>query len=95
MSTQATIPITQETIWSRIIDADQGDLTREAADYFLKLDFRPSDHERIAELSEKANGGTLTSLERAELEEYIRVGDLIALIQSKARRSLKQHGQVA
>jgi hypothetical protein len=89
MSTEAT----QGTIWSRIIEPEQGDLTPEAAAYILKLDFRESDHQRMAQLNGKANEGTLSASERAELEEYIRAGDLMALMQSKARQSLKRHGK--
>jgi hypothetical protein len=35
---------------------------------------------------------TFTSAEREELEEYIRVADLLALLQGKARLSLKKAG---
>ncbi|MBV8076429.1 MAG: hypothetical protein JO284_08530 [Planctomycetaceae bacterium] len=42
--------------------------------------------------SAKAQEGTLTKAERAELEEYLRVSDLLALLQSKARLSLKKAG---
>ena len=41
-------------------------------------------------LSLKAQQGTLTSKERADLEEYVRVSDLLAILQSKARTSLRQ-----
>jgi hypothetical protein len=39
-------------------------------------------------LAAKARAGTLTNEENEELENYLRVGDLIAIMQSKARRSL-------
>ena len=52
------------------------------------LDFPEGDHQRLAELNQKANEGLLTASESAELEEYIRASDLITLLQSKARRSL-------
>jgi hypothetical protein len=42
--------------------------------------FRP-----IPGLSAKANAGTLSEGEEAELEAYISVGDLLAFWQSKAR----------
>jgi hypothetical protein len=45
----------------------------------------------MEKLSARAQKGTLTDKERAELEEYIRVADLIAIMQSKARRSLRRH----
>ena len=80
---------TQARIWARIIDPDQGNLTPAAARFMLDLDFRPSDQRRVAALSSKANEGVLTDAERSELEEYIRVGEVLAILQSKARRSLK------
>jgi hypothetical protein len=42
------------------------------------------------DLAEKARQGTLTDEERAQIESYERVGHMIGLLQSKARRSLKQ-----
>ena len=42
------------------------------------------------ELSAKAQTGTLKKKEREELTEYLRVADLLAVLQSKARRSLKR-----
>jgi hypothetical protein len=69
-------------------------MTAEAARYILKMGFRERDHKRMRQLSAKAQRGGLSDEERSELEEYIRVGHMLALIQSKARRCLKRHGQV-
>ena len=44
----------------------------------------------MGQLSAKAGTGKLTDRERAELVEYIRVADLLALLQSKARKSLQR-----
>ena len=41
------------------------------------------------ELSAKAQEGTLSGREQAQLDNFERVGHLINLMQSKARRSLK------
>jgi len=84
---------TQARIWARMIDPDRGDLAPAAARYMLNLDFRPSDRRRVTVLSSKANEGTLNPTERLELEEYIRVGEVLAILQSKARRSLKKNGR--
>jgi hypothetical protein len=45
---------------------------------------------RIAELAEKCNEGQLTVEERREYETYVHVGNLIAILQAKARLFLKQ-----
>jgi hypothetical protein len=81
---------TASAIWGRIVKPDRADLTPDAARAILKLDFDPEDHRRVDELSAKAQKGTLTPQERAELEEYIRVGYELAVLQSRARLSLKR-----
>jgi hypothetical protein len=80
---------TSAAILNRLIDPEVGDLSPEAAESILRLDFPEADHARMAELSSKAQEGTLTADEREELQEYVRVADLLALLQSKARQSVQ------
>jgi hypothetical protein len=80
---------TETAILSRIIEPQQGVLPPELAEFLLKLDFPEADHERMAELSAKASDGTLNPEERQELEGYTNVGHFLALLQSKARVSLR------
>ena len=80
---------TASAIWGRIVKPEQADLTPELARAILKLDFDTEDHRRIDDLSEKAQKGTLVPSEREELEEYLRVGNELAVLQAKARGSLK------
>jgi hypothetical protein len=89
----AAVAPTATAIWAHIIDTDRTSLSPEVARYILKLDFRKSDHRQMDRLSRKASKGTLTEAERAELEEYVRVGHQLAMMHSKARQSLKRHGQ--
>jgi hypothetical protein len=63
-----------------------------AARAILALDFNPADKERMRELSAKAREGTLTAEEQVAISNYERVGHLLGIMQSKARRSLKQRG---
>ena len=56
----------------------------------LKINFTPEDHRRVDELSAKAQKGTLTPEERAELEEYVRVDLKLTVLRSKAQMSLKR-----
>ena len=77
-------------ILRRLIDPEKDDVTPETARYFLRLDFKQQEHERMERLSAKASEGKLTAKERAELEKYLRVGDLLALMQSKARQALQR-----
>jgi hypothetical protein len=81
---------TASTIRDRVTKPDQANLNPEIARAILKIDFTPEDHRRVDELSTKAQKGTLTPEERAELEEYIRVNLKLAVLQSKARLSLKR-----
>ena len=73
----------------RVFDLAGRGLSRPLAESILTLDFPDRDAERIAELNEKANEGSLTEPEEVELEAYINVGDLLALWQSKARQTLQ------
>jgi hypothetical protein len=79
-------------ILERLLLPKRADLTPEAARSILRLTFRSTDQKRVNFLSLKAQEGTLTSKEDDELGEYIRVADMLAMLQSKARLSLKKAG---
>jgi len=64
-------------------------MTRALAESILELDFPEVDAARINELNARANEGTLSTEEEAELETYINVSDLLAYWQSKARQALQ------
>jgi hypothetical protein len=81
---------TASAIWSRIVKPDRATFTPELARAILKLDFDREDQERVEILSAKAQKGSLTPEERAELEEYIRVNNELMILQSKARLSLQR-----
>ena len=63
-------------------------LTPAAARALASFRASPDVQARIAELGEKCNEGQLTPEERAEYEAYVRAIDVIAILQSKARRQL-------
>jgi len=44
------------------------------------------------ELLQKAREGSLTAAERADLDEFIRVADLLAILDSRARQALARAG---
>jgi hypothetical protein len=75
-------------IFGRLIEADQEALPPDLARYLLRLSFPRQDRERVDELAAKARAGLLSVEERDELERYNVAGDVLALWQSKARRSL-------
>ena len=81
---------TETAIWERLIRPDRSDLPPLAARALLKLDFDRKDRSRLNKLAEKARAGSLSVEEEAELENYRRVGYLLDLIRSTARRSLRR-----
>jgi hypothetical protein len=92
---QTRTPATEAAIVGRLIKPDHGDFSPEAARELLSLQFGPEDQTRMNELSLKAQGGTLTSSEQAEVENYRRVGYWLGVLWSKARLSLKRAGMDA
>lgn len=86
---------TETAIWERVIDLREGDLSREVARFLLRLDFGEPDHARMQELAEKSNNGTLSDDERLELQNYVRIGNVLALMQSKARLSRCHAGRAS
>ena len=73
----------------RVFDLSGHGMTRPLAESILALDFPEGDAARIEELNARANEGTLTDDEQAELEAYVNIGDLLAYWQSKARQTLQ------
>jgi uncharacterized protein YnzC (UPF0291/DUF896 family) len=59
------------------------------ARYLLSRDFRAVDFDRMNVLAQKVSEGTVTESECSEVASYRHVGHLLALMQSKARTSLK------
>ena len=78
----------EAAIFSRVLESEKPMLSPEAARSILALDFNKADRDCMNALAAKARAGTLTNDENEELENYLRVGDLLAIMQSKARRSL-------
>lgn len=85
-----TVGASEAALWGRLLDPVSSDLSPEAARYFINLRFPPSDIDRMQELAEKARAGTLTLEEHIELDNYERVGNVVSLMKSKARKSLRQ-----
>jgi hypothetical protein len=78
----------EATVLSRVIAPDEPTMSQQAAQEVLKWRFSDVDHARMSELASKARTGTLTEQERLEVEGYERIGCLIGLVKSKARRSM-------
>jgi hypothetical protein len=80
-------------ILDRVLESDKATFSPETAREILALDFSQEDKERMRLLSAKARDGELTAAEKTEIDNYERVGHLLGILQSKARRSLKGDGR--
>jgi len=85
----------EAAILGRMLKPERGDLSPEAARSLLRLEFDPDDRSRMHELALRAQAGSLTDAEESELENYRRIGRLLELMRSKARRSLARAGLAA
>ena len=65
--------------------------TPDVANAILRLRADAETEARIAELRVKANQGMLTPDEDAEYKDFVEAVDLIAIIQTNARRYLAKH----
>jgi len=89
----ATTETSEMAILRRIVDPEQPFLSDEAARAILRLDFSAADRARMNQLAAKNREGKLTPTEEQELNSYIRVGQTLGILQSKARRSLRAAGK--
>ncbi|MCI0702218.1 MAG: hypothetical protein L0241_14135 [Planctomycetia bacterium] len=76
-------------IWTRLLTPTGQPLPPNLAGYFLRLGFSDTDRSRMGELSEKAQTGSLSADERAELEAYCHASAFLSVLQSKARVALR------
>jgi hypothetical protein len=76
-------------IWQRALEF-QGAIAPSAARALLKLEFAEREQNLIAELSAKANAGTLTSSEQSVLDTLEKIGCVLDIIHSKARQALNK-----
>jgi hypothetical protein len=80
-------------VLEQLAELDVQSISPETARKLLSFQFDDSHHERVRLLSEKAQQGILTPGEQDDLDEYIRVGTLVGILQSRARQALRNAGQ--
>jgi hypothetical protein len=78
------------TLFGGLIEPLGRCLTPQSAREIVAL--RPSEplERRIGELAERSDTGQFTPEERAEYQLFVEVGDMIALMQARARRFLTE-----
>lgn len=79
-------------VLEQLADLDAKSISPETARKLLELTFSPTHKDRVDALSQKAREGTLLPAEQGELDEFIRVADLLTILQSRARQALKRAG---
>lgn len=80
-------------IWARLIEMPKVALAPDAARYFLSMKFSEADHARMQDLMDKSSEGALTADEAAELDGYVNVANVLAVMHSRARVALRSAGQ--
>jgi hypothetical protein len=81
--------ISEADILERMIRPDDADISPEAAQALLQLKFDSEATKAIDRLLRANAAGTISTDERLLLDRYLRVGQLIDLVQAKARLSLR------
>lgn len=95
MAKSTIVPTSEMAILRRVVDSDsdQSTLSKDGSRALLRLRFSASDRGRMNRLAAKNRQGKLKHEEEVELDNYIRVGQTLGILQSKARRSLKAIGE--
>ncbi len=78
-------PRNGSAVLERLLDPVSRSLNVEAARKLVRLRADPKSQARVDQLARKCNEGELTPAERAEYERYVTAGNLIAILQAKAR----------
>src|ERR1700687_476278 len=85
--------ITNGRVLERILDPVSSSLNDEAARKLIGLKADRKVQARVAKLARKCDEGELTQDERAEYEMYVMAGEVIAILQAKARIHLARRSQ--
>jgi hypothetical protein len=76
--------------WDRMIQFE-GELSPIAARSLLKFGFSGRDYELMKRLSAKARAGALSPQEQVDIDTFDRLGCVLDILHSYARRALKKH----
>ena len=87
-STPETSGENDVSILAGILGNGRGQLTHEIARYVLDLGFSDEEKSRMHDLLVRNQKGALSAAEKEELVAYGKAGDILAILKSKARRTL-------
>ena len=83
-------PSDDVAILGRVLANGKGGLSATMARHLLRLRFSDEDVARMNELAERNQDGKLSPAEYEELGSYVRVGHVLAILQSEARHTLRK-----
>jgi hypothetical protein len=90
MAAKSATSVQQSTldtdIFLRLWDRQQ--MTPTLARHLLKMNFSDDDGTRMDELAAKNREGEISPAELAELDNFVRVGTVLSILQSRARKLL-------
>jgi hypothetical protein len=84
---------TEAAIFAEMWDRSPSRLTIPVARYLLTLQFTEDERQHVVDLVRRNREGNLSATEVVEMDNYLKVGDFLALLQSKARRFLKTRSE--
>jgi len=93
MNTQVTL--TEADILTEVVEQNGATLSPRLAEELLSLRFNDDATDRIRNLLQKNNAGTINSSEKQTLDNYLRVGEFLDLMQAKARLTLADTGSAS
>jgi hypothetical protein len=82
-------------IFSVLIGPEDGNLSREHAQYVLSLRFDSEQVARYEDLADRIQDGKLSNEEKDELNAFVEANMILSILQLKARRSLLQSTSAA
>jgi hypothetical protein len=83
---------TESGLIAKLFSGERSAMDKEAAKYFLQIEFPTADRQRMHDLGEKAQAGTLSPDEEQELDRYLNVTNVLAILKSRARCALTERG---
>jgi len=82
--------VSANAIFNRLLSNGKASMSSNLARYILTLGFSDEDQAHMRELAERNQDGVLSAAEHEELMNFVQAGHLLALLHSKARKTLKQ-----
>jgi hypothetical protein len=90
MRTSTSARESEATILARVLGKERGMLSKQMARHILDLGFSDRDKARMHDLVVRNQDDALSPTEKQELSAYGKAGDLLSVLKSKARRTLRE-----